>query len=204
MPFYWLFPLSSTSLKGYLCCLKTPLPGIKTEIMDRYLDQLIEDIHKARTIVRPPSEIWNDADMEDEGEMEDMAFVEEYLYGEPKPLYEITGIATELLPLPDQLNEAQTIRLVTELEDLLAHYHFVADFPETFPVQERYPFLLDIWDDEYVELSFGDTHIEFCSYEEENCPFPGYCNICKEVAQQIKIDEQKGKNLLDDDAILPF
>lgn len=172
--------------------------------MDRYLDQLIEDIHKARTIVHPPSEVWNDADMEDEGEMEDMAYIQKYLYGDQKPLHEITGIATEMLPPPDRLNDKQTERLVIELEALLAHYHFVADFPETFPLKERYPFLLNLWNNQYVELSFGENHIEFCTFDEKNCPFPGYCNICQEVTQQMKFDEESGNKYPDEDIPWPF
>ena len=65
----------------------------------------------------------------------------------------------------------------------------------------RYPFLYGLWDEEHVPLSFGENHIEFCSYEPENCPFPGYCSICNEINAQMKFDEDhdsgKGDGIMD-------
>ncbi|MBI9064868.1 MAG: hypothetical protein JEZ14_22975 [Marinilabiliaceae bacterium] len=183
--------------------------------MQRYLEQLIEDIHRARTIVQPPSEVWDSTDMDDEGEIEDMVYAETYLYGKRQPLSQITGIQREQLPNADLLTPEQAASLTKELEALLLHHNFVPDFPESFPMAQRYPFLLTIWTNEYVELSFGEYHIEFCDLEEDNCPFPGYCTICNEVAQQMKYDEETGTKTteeddrdLDDmdfnDLILPF
>jgi len=177
--------------------------------MQRYLEQLIEDIHKARTIVRPPSDVWEYTDMDDEGEIEDMVFAETFLYGKPQPLAQITGIKREQLPNADILSQEQAAMLTKELEALLLHYNFVSDFPESFPMAQRYPFLLTIWTNEYVELSFGEYHIEFCTYDDTQCPFPGYCSICKEVDKQMKYDEETGTFAEDvdldwDDLILPL
>lgn len=177
--------------------------------MQRYLEQLIDDIHKARTIVRPPSEVWEYTDMDNEGEIEDMVFAETFLYGKPQPLSQITGIPREQLPNADILSQEQAARLSKELEDLLLHYNFVPDFPESFPLAKRYSFLLTIWPNEYVELSFGEYHIEFCDLDKDNCPFPGYCKICDEVDKQVKYDEETGtrsgeEDLEIDDLLLPF
>jgi len=162
--------------------------------MERYIEQLIDDIHKATWNVRPPHEIWalSQADPDNEVELEDMAYVEKNLYGKKKRISKITGIDFELLPPPVKLTSQQQARLSTELEKLLQLFHFTLDFPENYPADLRYPFILKIWNKKRVPLSFGDDHIEFCDMNEEECPFPGYCNTCKEVAAQMKFDEESG------------
>jgi hypothetical protein len=88
----------------------------------------------------------------------------------------------------------------------LNFFNFYPDFPENYPVHCRYPFIWDLWDEERVPLSFGESHIEFCDYNLEECPFPGYCNTCKEIAEQMKYDEkihnQSPSNTLDDYELL--
>ncbi len=172
--------------------------------MQRYVQQLIEDIHKARTIVKPPSAVWDNADTENECDMEDMVYVEQFIYGAKEPMHEITGIETELLPPPNKLNKEEKEKLTIELEALLEHHNFVPDFPIKFPLADRYQFLLEIWDDLFVEVSFGIIHIEFCTYDEEFCPFPGYCNTCKEIAAQMEADEKGSEQSDDNEIIMPF
>ena len=174
--------------------------------MDHYISQLISDIHQATWRVRPPHEIWEDVDTESEVELEDISYVEEHVYGIPEKISSITGIATEFLPEPEKLNKEQSGLLSVELEKLLNFFHFYLDFPEAYPLNLRYPFIRELWDEEHVPLSFGESHIEFCDYEEEHCPFPGHCNTCKEVAQQMEFDnkiENQGNANWDENE-LPF
>ncbi len=167
--------------------------------MERYIEQLIDDIHKATWNIRPPHELWelSEADPDNELELEDMAYVEKYLYGKKKRISKITGIASELLPPSSKLTSQQQALLATELEKLLQLFHFILDFPENYPADLRYPFIKVIWDEKHVPLSFGENHIEFCDLNEDECPFPGYCNTCKEVAEQMKFDEETGNPPLD-------
>jgi len=170
--------------------------------MERYIEQLIDDIHKATWNIRPPHEIWtlSDANPDDELELEDMAFVEKNLYGKKRRISKITGIESELLPPSGKLTAQQQALLATELEKLLQLFHFTLDFPENYPSDLRYPFIRKFWDEKHVPLSFGDDHIEFCDMNEDECPFPGYCTTCKEVAAQMKYDEETGHPAFD----LPF
>ena len=160
--------------------------------MQRYIEQLIDDIREATWNLRPPHELWKEskADPDNELELEDMSFAEQYLYGETQPIAQITGIATEQLPHPERLNIEQRALLAAELEKLLQYFHFRLDFPEKFPAHLRYPFIRNFWNEEHVPLSFGESHIEFCDYDPENCPFPDYCSICSEVEDQMKYDEK--------------
>lgn len=178
--------------------------------MERYIQQLIEDLHQATYNVRPPHSLWADseADPQDELELEDMSHVEKYLYGKKEPIGSITGIDANLLPPAEKLTTNQQALLAAELENLLDFFHFQLEFPSDFPAHLRYPFIKNFWNESHVPMSFGTTHIEFCDYEKENCPFPGYCNTCDEVEAQIKYDEETAGNSgkesdLDFDDILP-
>ena len=164
--------------------------------MNHYLSQLIDDIRKASWNLRPPHDLWvtSEANPDNELELEDMAYVEQYIYGEEEPIGEITGIDQGLLPFPEELTEQEQALLATELEKLLEVFHFILDFPETFPMHLRYPFIRDFWEESHVVLSFGENHIEFCDYTENYCAFPGYCTSCAEIEAQLKFDEASGKS----------
>ena len=176
--------------------------------MNNYINQLIEIIREATTHVKPPHEIWNDADPDDEIDLEDMSHVEKYIYGDEIPVSEITGIDADMLPPPEKLSYKQQALLTIELEKLLNNKHFALDFPQSFPADRRYPFIRKFWSENHVEMSFGTSHIEFCSYEKECCPFPGYCTSCDEIEEQFRIDEANEKRKRDlgdlDDLDLPF
>ncbi|PTN09613.1 hypothetical protein [Mangrovibacterium marinum] len=163
--------------------------------MKRYIEQLIDDIRQASWNVNPPHELWakSKADPDDELELEDMSFAEQYIYGEQQPIGQITGIGPGQLPAPEKLSVDEQAQLAVELEKLLDLFHFKLDFPESFPASLRYPFIRNFWSESHVPLSFGENHIEFCDMEEENCPFPGYCTTCKEAAEQMRIDEEQEK-----------
>lgn len=162
--------------------------------MEKYIEQLIDDIRKATWNIRPPHEIWEQsgADPSKELELEDISYVEEFVYGKKERISKITGIDAKLLPPVKKLTSAQQARLAIELENLLNYFHFVLEFPENYPADLRYPFIRKIWKKKYVPMSFGDTHIELCSFNEEKCPFPGHCTTCKEIAVEMKCDEGIG------------
>ena len=158
--------------------------------MNRYIEQLIDEIHQATWNLKPPHQIWKEAeaDPDNELELEDLSHVEKYIYGEKEPVSQITGIDPAHLPPEEKLTQKQQALLATELEKLLQYFHFQLDFPANYPARLRYPFIRRFWNEEHVSLSFGENHIEFCDYEGENCPFPGYCTICEEVNAQMKDD----------------
>lgn len=167
--------------------------------MERYIEQLINDIRNATWNNKPPHEIWEQsgADPDDELELEDISHVEEFVYGKKERISKITGIDAKQLPPTKKLTSEQQSRLAIELENLLRYFHFILDFPVDFPTDLRYAFIRKIWKKKYVPMTFGDTHIEFCSFNEEKCPFPGYCSTCKEIAAEMKCDEGIGESDFD-------
>jgi len=148
--------------------------------MERYLEQLIDDMHVAtQKLKRPPLE---GVIADDEQEFLDFSQVEKYERGEVTPISQITGIDQEQLPPVENLSREQQALLSIELEKLLEYFHFKLDFPSNYPDHLRYPFIRKFWSEEQVAVTFGNIHIEFCDYNEDECPFPGYCINCKDVS----------------------
>ena len=148
--------------------------------MKSYVTQLIEDLHQVTTKKNTPLGLWEVAEAHGHHEYdpEDRSYVNDYLYGERQPISVITTIAKEQLPPVKKLSIEQQALLASELENFLKHFNFYLDFPHGFPPHLRYPFIRNIWEDEHIDRMMGETHLEFCDYEEENCPFPGYCTFC--------------------------
>lgn len=154
--------------------------------MKPYLRQLISCIREARTyIIQPDIDLWESVDINNEAEVEDIAYIEES-EGTPEPITVITGIETDWLPMDETLTFKEKMLLVHELEALLIHYNLYPDFPEGYPDDKKYRHLRNIWDDEHVLISFGESHIDMCDFDSKTCPFIGYCNTCEEIAKEIR------------------
>ena len=84
--------------------------------MRLYLRQLIDCIREARTEVTPPNlELWDSVDVNNEAEVEDISYVEEFIYGTPEPIFVITGILTDLLPLAGTLTNEEINKIQEEI-----------------------------------------------------------------------------------------
>lgn len=161
--------------------------------MKHYLEQLIEDLHQITRNVELAS--CEETDAEDEM---DFSQVDKFERNEVTPVSLITGIEQAQLPPVEMLNEEQQALLSTELEEMLHCFHFKLDFPRNYPMHLRYPFILKFWGEEHVSVSDGTIHIDFCDYEEENCPFPGYCSICSDYDMQKKKYKLQGTETPED------
>ena len=164
--------------------------------MQNYINQLIEDLHEIADQVN----LWGNTEEEEpindeETFLKHIADVERYVSGDDVLISDIAGIAQEELPPPERLNEKQQSQIAVELEYLLQHFHFALDFPDNYPKHLRYGFIKKLWTEKHPAMQFGTSHIGFCSYEKENCPFPGYCNSCDEFETD---DEDLGLNKLKD------
>lgn len=154
------------------------------------LTHLLHLIQRACLQVPPPHSIWelSKADPDNELELEDISYIEQMFVGTEKPIAEITGISYAELPDTDDLSEQQKETLAIALTQLLEHHHFQLDFPESYPMKLRYTVIRYFWMTDQVPLTYGMQTIELCKMEPENCPFPGYCKVCEEVAAQMEAD----------------
>lgn len=157
--------------------------------MNNYIDQLIGQFHESIKRVPLPSLRSEDFDHENEGETEDFQYAEQYMYGDEQPLSEIFGIEKIYLPNDKKLTDKQVEILAGETEKLWNAYHFYPDFPERLPSRSRYRKMREYWDDKQVFIGAGEVYIEFCDYEEANCPFPGYCKTCEEISVEFEHDQ---------------
>ncbi|MFO7789395.1 MAG: hypothetical protein R6V32_02395 [Bacteroidales bacterium] len=146
--------------------------------MEQYLVQLLEDINAVKAGLKKPKGLFDEVSEYDIEDMLDES--ERYVTGDERPISEITGIDHKSLPAPEKLLEEQKSLMAHTLEDFLLYFHFVLEFPENYPEHLRYPFIRDLWQENHVPLSMGECHIEFCDYKPDNCPFPGYCSLCKD------------------------
>ncbi|MFP4622497.1 MAG: hypothetical protein ACLFM7_14400 [Bacteroidales bacterium] len=155
--------------------------------MERYLKQLINDMREsARHVPDEDLSVFFGNDDDD-----NLPVSETYQHGPKRKLSEIVGIPSMCFPPENQLHVRQIEILAVEMELLLNAYYFFPDFPKGLPARLRYQQLTRIWDDEHVFLTNGENHLEFCDYDESNCPFPGYCDICSQIKKYRDNDEDE-------------
>jgi len=159
--------------------------------MDKYINQLISDIEKLlKKKPGKPSEIWDGVNLKNEAEVEDMSYIEQYLYGKKHELQHIVGIQKEALPPSDRLTDYHISILLPYLESLLEYHHFELSYPTKLDNRTKYELLFKEWDQMHVKVSYGTVGIEFCHYNEDECPIPGKCKSCEE----FKFECETGTN----------
>ena len=172
--------------------------------MDRYIQQLVEDLREAAGKVPEPGPMWDNVDMNNPAEVDDIAYVEQYFEGPREKLSSIVGIESVKLPPLERLTESQVAHLCSELTALLLAYHFVPDFPDGLPDNLCYKLLREHWDDEHVFVGAGESHIEFCEYVVEECPFPDEFCDCRRVNEEAEADDEMEASEPGSEDELPF
>ncbi|MBU0764183.1 MAG: hypothetical protein KJ607_05045 [Bacteroidetes bacterium] len=164
--------------------------------MDNYLNQLIAQLHEAAANAPAIKEAGNASDPDDGDDdidndiQADFHYIDQVLYGEERPLSEILGIQSEYLPDDSKLTDEQVSLVAKEAEALWKAYHYIPVFPEGLPYRLRYRVMRESWDSPQVFFEYGSLEIEFCDYEQERCPFPGYCDICEELMNDTGNNEE--------------
>lgn len=111
-----------------------------------------------------------------------------FLCGTPLLLEEITGIPANALPPDYLLSKEDKAYLSILLEKLIEAWGFIPDFPERLPKHLRYRHIRRIWNTQQVYLGMGkNNYIEFCDFDELNCPFTNYCDLCDQIKEQEKL-----------------
>jgi len=151
--------------------------------MEKYVQQLVDDLREAATKVHEPDPLWH---VDGSEELEGFEDVERFLHGPLEKLSAIVGIESVVFPPAERLTEGQQATLFSEMEALLAAYFFVPDFPDGLPITLRYRLLRTHWDDEYVFMGAGagESHIEFCAYVVQECPFPPEFCECRRLDEE--------------------
>jgi hypothetical protein len=138
--------------------------------MERYIQQLIEMLRTAKT--KPLTPPYTDP-LPEEYDCPELRGTEEYLAGEQGTFETYFNIKRNEFPPDTKLTDAQMEVLVTEMLDLLAVHHYVADLPEDITPRDAYNALLRQWTQQHCCVSCGNVHLEFyedpelASYYEE-------------------------------------
>lgn len=151
--------------------------------LDNYVIFLAEKMRKSAKNLPDPDQIakFDSENLAEPEEFKTFVNSEKYIHGVPKPISEITGIGKQLLPPLKELNDAQAAILIDEIQRLLKAYRFFPVFPEKLPDHIKYRLLFNIWNEKMVYLGTGQSYIEFCTYQPEQCPFPdNYCQ-CQDI-----------------------
>lgn len=162
--------------------------------MEKYLQQLIEDMQARAKLAPPPYGMIPREGMAME-EMKPYDFeksfeeAERLVTGEPDFLSNQLGFEKLQFPSPEELTEEQIDMLVDEILKLWLAYHLVPDFPKNLPTLERYKLIRDYFDKELVLISIGEVHIEFCDFEPARCPFPEYCSSCRDPYEMLTLED---------------
>jgi hypothetical protein len=179
--YYHIFSRGIFQFFRFLNIRYSSINNLNQCIMKNYIIQLIDDIHEAKNHPSHPKlALSSFSEYDEDPDIVDFSYVEEYLYGKEEKISDIVGIDILLLPEPELLDADDAATLAREMTMLLNRFNFYPDFPENYPLELQYRFLRNLWNDEHVFMTVGETHIDFCEYELESCPFPGYCKSCEE------------------------
>lgn len=146
--------------------------------MERYILQLIEELQDVAEKERQKSKAYMLINPDDTF---DPAQIERYVYGDRSLLQDIVGISQEMLPQQEKLLDKQKECLAKELKCFLEAFRFYVDVPVGVPMHLLYHPIRELWMEEHVLMQTGESHIELCNYDFNNCPFPGYCTSCKDI-----------------------
>ncbi len=108
----------------------------------------------------------------------------------PFSLKVLSGIDKEELPPPDKMYKKDSRLLFNEIGKLLDSSHVTIRFPKKLPDHTKYSFLYNQWENPFLTQSVDIEYTELCNYNHDECPFPNYCTLCEDIAEQILIDER--------------
>lgn len=153
--------------------------------MERYINQLIEDIDEiARNATAKinANNLFNSTNGDNEF---DPSIVERYIYSEGEQIEKIVGLPQQMLPPPERLTDVQKERLVEQLLGLMELFNFHLDYPASLPKYHLYGFVWNLWKEKHVYMETGNYHIEMCVYDKEYCQFSDICSDCKDFKDEI-------------------
>lgn len=175
--------------------------------MQQYVDYLLEDL--ATIAKNPPAPPHYDVPEELEG----IEYVLEWENNPYQTMLSLFNLEPEVFPPADRLSVQQLEQLNVGILELWAAHNFYADFPEDVPSKRLYEVLVDYMQNaECQYISEGSSHVEFCQYEPDNCPWGNELCSCKDWVNEIneandiweEYQSKKEYGEEEDDDALPF
>jgi len=139
--------------------------------MNRYIQQLIEDLEEAAQhpptlpFIEPPPHIENNPVA---AELALVPF---------KPISEWTGIDAKVFPEMFLLSADDAARVSQAILNLLESIGVeIVDIPNDFPPELLYDVLISNWDEPVQYLPSSGYDMELCSADPETCPYGELCS----------------------------
>ncbi len=142
--------------------------------MQRYVEQLIEDIRKGKDFV--PEDVKLSDDYEEFAER--MMELENSDEIELSKLFQLEKV---MFPAIEKLSNEQIDLITNELLELWEAFYIEAIYPEKLPNSLLYPLLVLKLDAKIQYWPGWITSIEFCNYDLEQCPFGEVYCTCKDI-----------------------
>ena len=159
--------------------------------MQKYIDQLLEDISGA---CKPVNEIQS----HDNSSLQEHFKEIEELVNAGVPEHDFSyycGLREQQFPAPELLTKSQIRSIFKAFSKLVLSYNISVLIPRTVPLPEAYSFLISILSKKIFIVEFGNVVIEFCTDDPGACPFKEHC-LCKK--HQEREEEEEQEYLIDD------
>lgn len=146
--------------------------------MKQYVDQLLDDLSAITSKQHAANEfagiINNDEESFDDAlELSKLVCYEQLSFGE------LIGIQKDLLPPEELLDNVQIKKVLSNLAYSLFAHNCYLDFPDEVNERDQYRILRNEWDTKHQLFKSNINTIDFCDYDQDNCPFgPKNCQ-CK-------------------------
>ena len=163
--------------------------------MQNYISQLLSDLENAKKNIPPPVDyklLYPDHPAFSYG----LEYIVEWEMAPDSSMDDLFGIKAEQLPPDDKLSEGQAEQLVQAILELWGTFNIGADIPnEDIPALLIYKVLRNRWETGTARyMSEGMTHLEFCHYVPEECPWGMEFCQCKEFANESTEEEDEMKD----------
>ena len=169
--------------------------------MERYIQQLIEDLEKVAK--NPPIPAY----IEPPPHLDELPDVAELALVPFKPISEWTGIEAINFPLMPDLTGDQTEMVNKAIFKVFESLNIdLIDVPDEIPREWLYDVLTTNWDELVQYLPSSGYDLELCTGDPMTCPYGEYCNCDEEP--DFSLDEDMPSNINEnddfDDDELPF
>ena len=156
--------------------------------MEKYIKQLVEDIHNAhRHLTKEETE-------KAETFEQHIEEVERFIAGEEDLIQHSFGyhcsLNKEQFPPSSRLTFEQMNTVCDAFEKLLFTWNIRTDFPDKLPIEMAYETLVSVLDRKFIIPTSGFIGLEFCDYLPEECRFKEHCT-CKELFAEMEEEERK-------------
>jgi len=164
--------------------------------MQRYVEQLIEDLNEAAEkqhtspYIEPPAEI----------EVDPM--ITELAMTPYKTIEKLTGIEQIVFPRSFRLSDKHISLILSTIFKLLDSFNIdLVDKPDYIPNEILYDVLVEYWSDYVQYLPSSGFDLEVCTGDSDTCPYLGFCNCDEDFLDE---DEPPAHFSDNEDPEMPF